>query len=59
MWHRQYGRAREKIEAIRFEFATSIPAFLDLVLHPKVGYLLTSLSYMLTIPDGWKDVPQF
>ena len=54
--YRQYGRSREKIVAIHFEFATSIPAFLDLVLHPKVGDILTSVSFMLTIADGWKDV---
>ena len=56
VWHRQYGRSREKIVAIHFEFATSIPAFLDLVLHPKVGDILTSVSFILTIADGWKDV---
>lgn len=37
-WVKQHGTATQKIAALDFEFVCSISSFMDLVLHPKVGF---------------------
>ena len=43
VWVKQHGTAGEKTAALHFEFVCSISGFMDLVLHPKVGFYIALL----------------